>query len=138
MSDMVKSTSLQHIGILVPDAEKAAKWYCEKSDFERRAEFMSQGSQVVFVYSRATGALCELIQRPAGSKEAADIEKNGARIDHIAYEVEDLELEFAHAKEAGMDIIEGIVDIPEFWDNGFRYFLVRGAGGEKVEYCRVV
>ena len=29
MSDMVKSTSLQHIGILVPDAEKAADWYCE-------------------------------------------------------------------------------------------------------------
>ena len=73
MSDMVRSTSLQHIGILVPDAEKAADWYCGKSDFERRAEFMSQGSRVVFVYSRGTGVLCELIQRPAGSGEAADI-----------------------------------------------------------------
>lgn len=135
---MVKSTGLQHIGILVPDAEAAAKWYIEKSNFEKKGELTVQGSRVIFVYSRDTKVMCELIQRPAGSREAAEVEKNGARIDHIAYEVEDIEKEFAHAKDGGMDIIEGIVEVPEFWDNGFRYFLVYGAGGEKVEYCRVL
>ena len=121
---MVKSKGLQHIGILVPDAEAAAKWYIEKSDFEKKGEFTAQGSRVIFVYSRDTKVMCELIQRPAGSEEAADVEKHGGRIDHIAYEAEDLEKEFAH----------GIVEVPEFWENGFQYFLVYGAGGEKVEY----
>lgn len=135
---MVKSKRLQHIGILVPDAEAAAEWYIEKSNFEKKAEFTAQGSRVIFVYSRDTKVMCELIQRPAGSDEAADVETHGGRIDHIAYEAEDLEKEFAHAKEAGMDIIEGIVEVPEFWENGFQYFLVYGAGGEKVEYCKVL
>ena len=29
---MVQVKGLQHIGILVPDVEKAAEWYVEKSD----------------------------------------------------------------------------------------------------------
>ena len=80
----------------------------------------------------------ELIQRPRGSSEAEEIEKNGGRIDHIAYEVEDLEKEFEEAKACGMEIIEGIEQVPEFWENGFAYFLVYSPGGEKVEYCRVL
>lgn len=135
---MVKIKSLQHIGILVPDTEKAAAWYVEKSGFTKKAEFMAGGSHVIFVYSDESHVLCELIERPDGSKEAEEIRRCGGRIDHIAYEVEDLEKEFEEAKACGMEIIEGIEEVPEFWDHGFLYFLVYGAGGEKVEYCHVV
>lgn len=135
---MVTVKGLQHIGILVPDAEGAANWYIEKSGFEKKAEFMTSGSRVIFVYSKASGVLCELIQRPEGSAEGEEIRKKGGKIDHIAYEVEDLEKEFAEAKACKMDIIEGIVPVPEFWDNGFAYFLVHSAGGEKVEYCKIL
>ena len=63
---------------------------------------------------------------PAGSEEAADVEKHGGRIDHIAYEAEDLEKEFAQAKEEGMDIIEGIVEVPEFWETDSSIFWCTG------------
>ncbi|GEM_PF-1947106 len=135
---MVTIKNLQHIGILVPDVDEASRWYIEKSGFVKRAEFMVGGSRVIFVFNEASGILCELIQRPDGSKEARDIEANGGRIDHIAYEVEDLEKELAAAKAAGMEIIEGIEQVPEFWDHGFAYILTRAAGGEKVEYCKVL
>lgn len=49
-----------------------------------------------------------------------------------------MEKEFAEAKNCGMDIIEGIGPVPEFWENGFAYFLTRSAGGHKVEYCKVL
>ena len=111
---MVRIKSLQHIGILVPDAEEAARWYIGKSGFLKKAEFMASGSRVIFVYSPESRVLCELIQRPRGSSEAEEIEKNGGRIDHIAYEVEDLEKEFEEAKACGMEIIEGIEQVPEF------------------------
>ena len=52
--------------------------------------------------------------------------------------MEDLEKEFEEAKACGMEIIEGIEQVPEFWENGFAYFLVYSPGGEKVEYCRVL
>lgn len=135
---MVHIKSLQHIGILVPDVEAAARWYTEKSGFHKKAEFMASGSRVIFVYSPESKVLCELIERPEGSCEWEDIKKNGGRIDHIAYEVENLEKEFAEAKACGMDIIEGIEQVPEFWEHGFAYFLVHAPGGEKVEYCRVL
>lgn len=135
---MVKIKGLQHIGILVPDVDAAARWYTGKSSFRKKAEFMASGSRVIFVYSPESGVLCELIERPKGSSEAEEIEENGGRIDHIAYEVEDLETEFEEAKACGMEIIEGIEQVPEFWENGFAYFLVYSPGGEKVEYCKVL
>lgn len=135
---MVQIKSLQHIGILVPDVEAAARWYIEKSGFYKKAEFMASGSRVIFVYSPESGVLCELIERPQGSLEGEEIKKNGGRIDHIAYEVEDLDKEFEEAKACKMDIIEGIEQVPEFWENGFAYFLVYSPGGEKVEYCKVL
>ncbi len=135
---MVTLRRLQHIGILVPDVEAASRWYIEKSGFRKKAEFVADGSRAIFVCSEDSGVMCELIQRPKGSKDALEIEQNGGRIDHIAYEVEDLEQEFAAAKAAGMEIIEGIEYVPEFWEKGFAYFLTRAAGGEKVEYCKVL
>lgn len=135
---MVIADRLQHIGILVPDAEEAAKWYQEKAGFSYRATFYSGGSKIIFVHSSSTGVLCELIQRPEGSEEAREVEASGGRVDHIAYECDDLEAAFLEAKACGMEIIEGIVDIPEFWSHGFRYFLTKSATGEKVEFCKVL
>ncbi len=135
---MIEIKELQHIGILVPDAQAAAKWYIEKSGFCKKAEFYTGGNRVIFVYNAAGRVLCELIQRPEGSEEAEEIKKNGGRIDHIAYAVEDIETEYEKAVKSRMNILEDIVDIPEFWDRGFRYFLVRSQSGEKVEYCKVL
>ena len=135
---MIKIKALQHIGIIVPDVQASCAWYTEKSGFEKVGDFWADGSHAVFVRNAASGVLFELIQRPPGSEEAVEAETNGGHIDHVAYEVEDLELEFAHAREAGVEIIEGICDVPEFWDNGFRYFLCRSARREKIEYCRVL
>ena len=134
---MIKVKSLQHIGILVPDVKKAAHWYIQQSGFQKKAEFMASGSRVIFVVSEESHVMCELIQRPDGSLEAEEINKNGGYVDHIAYEVEDIEKEFEEAKRCQLDIIEGIVQVPEFWEHGFEYFLVHTAAGEKVEYCRV-
>ena len=134
---MIKVKSLQHIGILVSDVEKAAQWYIQRSGFRKKAEFTASGSRVIFVVSEESHVMCELIQRPDGSPEAEEIKKTGGHVDHIAYEVEDIEKEFEEANNCQLDIIEGIVQVPEFWEHGFEYFLVHAATGEKVEYCRV-
>ena len=44
---MVRIKSLQHIGILVPDAEEAARWYIGKSGFLKKAEFMASGNMQI-------------------------------------------------------------------------------------------
>ena len=135
---MVTIKALNHIGIIVPDVHKSVEWYTDKSGFEQEGDFWADGSHVIFVRNKASNVMFELIQRPDGSEEAEEALKNGGHIDHVAYEVADLPLEFARAKEAGMFIIEGICDVPTFWERGFQYFLTRSAGGEKIEYCWVL
>ncbi len=134
---MVHTIGVNHIGILVADAEASARWYIEKSGFEHRATSFADGTKAVFVFSQSAGLMLELIQRPDNHPDAAKA-KLCAYIDHVAYDVEDPAETLRECREAGMDIIEGVVDIPTFWDNGFQYVLVRGIGGEKVEYCKVL
>lgn len=135
---MVTIKALQHIGIIVPDVKASAAWYIEKSGFVQEGDFWADGSHAIFVRNPASNVLFELIQRPDGSEEAKEAQEKGGHIDHVAYEVEDLERELANAKACGMELIEGICDVPTFWENGFQYFLVRSAGREKIEYCRVL
>lgn len=133
---MVIGDRLQHVGILVPDCEAAADYYVRTQGYKRKAKFESGGSQVVFVVSPCN-VMLELIERPQDSEEANDVQRNGGRIDHLAFECDNLEAAFTEAKAQQLDILEGIVDIPEFWEHGFRYFLTRSCGKEKIEFCKV-
>lgn len=136
---MIHALGIQHIGLIVPDVRKAEQWYTETMGFARKGEFhTASGIHAVFVRSDTLDVMYELIQHPQGSDIQRRAEVCGGWMDHIAYETEDLEAEMEHAKKLGALIIEGIVDVPEFWDNGFRYFLLRAPGGEKVEFCKVL
>ncbi len=136
---MIATTGLQHVGVFVADARRSADWYIQSMGFREIGRFASaSGQDVIFVRSDALGLTYEMVQQPAGSEAAAEFVNNPGRVDHLAFSVADIEAAFRQAREDGEHIIEGIVDIPEFWDNGFRYFLVRAAGGERVEFCTVL
>lgn len=134
---MVTTKSLQHVGVIVPDAEASARWYVEKSGFEHKATYFADGSKAMFVFSPTTGVMLELIERPKDHPDAARA-RECAYVDHLAYEVEDPFEALRECKASNMDVMEGVVDIPTFWPNGFQYVLVRSAGGEKVEYCKAL
>ncbi len=136
---MIATAGLQHIGLFVANARRSADWYVNAMGFREIGRFATRiGQDVIFVRSDALGVTYELVQQPAGSEAAAEFANNPGRVDHLAFLVDDIEAAFRQAKQDGEHIIEGIVDIPEFWDNGFRYFLVRAAGGERVEFCTVL
>jgi catechol 2,3-dioxygenase-like lactoylglutathione lyase family enzyme len=134
---MVRTTGLNHVGIIVPDADASARWYVEKSGFTHSGTYFADGTKAVFVLSRSAGVMLELIQRPASHPDAAKA-RECAYIDHVAYDVEDPAEALRECRASGMDVIEGVADVPTFWTNGLRYVLVRSAGGEKVEYCKVL
>lgn len=136
---MLNLKSLQHIGVCVADVSKAAQWYIDALGFVKKGEFYTEdGFKAIFVKCEKTGVMYELYQHPAGSAGAAEMEIKQGVLDHIAYEVEDLEGEYGKAVAEGLEILQGLTDIPSFWDNGFRYFLVKSAEGNKVEICKVL
>ena len=136
---MIKITSMQHIGVFMADPVKAADWYGKNMGFKIVGDFTTaSGHRAIFVHSDAVGITYELVGQPKGSPEYHSFLTGPADIAHVAYEVEDIETAFAQAKRDGLDILEGIIDIPEFWKNGFRYFMTRAATGECVEFCKLL
>lgn len=132
---MAMQNRLQHIGIIVSDAEAAAAWYQEKMGFVYEAAFATWDVKVVFVHAPDDGTTLELIQKLQTAGEQPPV---SGYVDHVAYACDNIENAFAEAKADGLEILEGITDIPEFWDNGVRFFMVKAAGGEKIEFCKVL
>jgi catechol 2,3-dioxygenase-like lactoylglutathione lyase family enzyme len=136
---MLNLKNLQHIGVCVADASKNAQWYIDALGFVKMGEFHTDdGFKAVFVKSEKTGAMYEFYQHPEGSAGAAEMDIRKGVLDHIAYEVDDLEGEYKKAVEEGLEVLQGLTDIPSFWDNGFRYFIVKSPAGDKVEICKVL
>lgn len=136
---MIKINAMDHIGLFIADARAAAKWYVENLGFKQIGAFTPpDGADVVFVRSEAAGVTYELIGLSKDMPAYAAIADGKAKVDHIAYSVDSVEDTFELAKKLGMDITDPITNIPEFWDNGFRYFKVRGPGGEIVELCKIL
>ena len=134
---MIKTISMMHIGVFMTDPEKAAAWYSTHMDFKVVGDFTTAGGhRAIFITSDSTGVTYELVGQPRGSELYASLLGGPADIAHIAYEVEDVEAAFAQAQAEGLDIDRGITDLPSFWANGYRYFMVRTATGEIVEFGR--
>ncbi len=134
---MIKTNDLMHIGVYMADPVKAADWYVKNMGFKQIGDFtLGSGHRAVFVRSDATGVTYELVGQPKGSDAYNGFLKGPADIAHIAYTVDDVDAAFAQAKKEGLEIIEGIVELPEFWERGYRYFMVKAATGETVEFGR--
>ena len=136
---MIAITGTDHIGLYVADARKAANWYIGNLGFKEVGAFkLPAGHSIIFVRSETAGITYEMVQQPAGSPAAAEFATKPGRVDHIAFSVADVEKAFSDAKKAGAEVIEGIVHLPELWKNGYRYFMIKGAGGETVEFGQVL
>lgn len=59
--------------------------------------------------------------------------KDGA-IDHIAIDVTDIEKCYEIANELRLDVLDDGIQFLPFWENGVKFFTVRGPNNEKVEF----
>ena len=67
------------------------------------------------------------------TKEALML-RNDGYIDHIAFDIKDIERAHQEIKASGIPVIEQEpVELP-FWEKGIKYFNFRGPGGEKLEF----
>jgi catechol 2,3-dioxygenase-like lactoylglutathione lyase family enzyme len=86
---------IQHVGIYVADVGVATDWYVRKLGFAVVARYRTDdGYSVVFVRSEASDPMLELVEPPKGSAELERARAGAAWVDHVAYEVEDIEAEY--------------------------------------------
>lgn len=118
------ATGVQHIGIPTKDMEATQLFY-EKLGFEAAFETINDGSKVKFF------KLGNLVMEAYESEEVAM--KVGA-IDHVAIDVKDIEQTYQEICSLGLNTLQDEIHFLPFWDNGVKFFTIKGPNEEKIEF----
>jgi lactoylglutathione lyase len=135
----IKINRLQHVGIPVSNIQVSEVFY-EKfgfknvmsSTFEINGEtggkvaMLQSGDIIIELYQMPTSELAKIRQRQDG------------HIDHIAFDVDDIDQTFRVLKEAGYIILEVEPVFLAFWKKGCKYFNILGPDGERLEFNQIL
>jgi catechol 2,3-dioxygenase-like lactoylglutathione lyase family enzyme len=134
----LKINSLQHVGLPVTNLEVSLPFY-QRLGFElvMQATFPHEGGQGQVRMLRRAGLTLELYQMPAPALDEVRQRGNG-RIDHIAFDVDDIDEAYATLQAAGFTMLEAQPSFLNFWDRGCRFFNIAGPDGERLEFCQIL
>ncbi len=134
----IKLNHIQHIGIPVTDIKVSEAFY-EQLGFNNvmGATFDFKGKKGTVAMMRLNEMIIELYQLPDGELMEIATRKNG-HIDHIAFDVDDIEQVFNELKRASFNIIEEQPVFLGFWKNGCKYFNITGPDNERLEFNQIL
>ncbi len=134
----LKINHLQHIGLPIIDIEISQAFY-ERLGFTNvmQSTFMHQGAEGKVSMMKRDDIIIELYQMPEPELSNVKQRTNG-RIDHIAFDVDDINETFALLKNEGFSIPEAEPVFLNFWEKGCKYFYIIGPDGERLEFCQIL
>jgi len=129
---------IQHLGIPVINLAVSEAFY-KRLGFENvmASAFDYNGGKGRVAMMKRGGMIVELYQMPEKELEEIRNRENG-HIDHIAFDVNDIEEAFVQLKTDGFAIIETAPVFLPFWKNGCKYFNITGPDGERLEFNQVL
>lgn len=133
-----KINHIQHIGIPVANLKRSEEFY-KKLGFEKvmNSQFEFKGEKGVVSMMQRSDMMFEIYQMP--EKELAEIRnRKDGHVDHIAFDVDDIEAAYAELKRTSFSIVEEAPVFLPFWKNGCRYFNIIGPDGERLEFNEIV
>ena len=130
--------NIQHVGIPVTNIEASEAFY-NNLGFENvmRANFIHENEEGICVMMKQGNIIIELYQMPQKELAAIAARKDG-HVDHVAFDVDDIDKTFTILKNAGYKIIEEAPVFLQFWKNGCKYFNIPGPDGERLEFNQVL
>jgi catechol 2,3-dioxygenase-like lactoylglutathione lyase family enzyme len=138
MKPQINITAIQHIGIPVTNIGDSQTFY-ERLGFTKAmlAGFMDNGKPGTCVMMQRDQMVIELYQLPEPALQEIGARKNG-HIDHVAFDVPDIDEAFTTLKQAGFNVIEPEPVFLQFWAKGCRYFNITGPDGERLEFNQIL
>lgn len=138
MTPIVTIRRLQHIGLPVTSLAASTAFYARFGfAVAMRSTFPhSEGTGHVAMLQLADITL-ELYEFPGPALAEIRARRDG-HIDHIAFDVADIDAAFATLTEAGLTPIEPAPVLLPFWANGCRYFNILGPDGERLEFNQIL
>ena len=134
----MKINGIQHIGLPVTNLAVSEAFY-GRLGFANvmAAGFEYKGGRGAVAMMQRGEMVLELYQMPEAELQEIRGRSNG-RIDHVAFDVDEIEEAFAELKGAGFVVVESEPVTLGFWERGCRYFHVLGPDGERLEFNQIL
>jgi lactoylglutathione lyase len=134
----LKLNHIQHAGIPVTDIKVSEAFY-ERLGFKNvmATTFQYNGYTGNVAMMKLNEMIIELYQMPENELQEIRQRKNG-HIDHIAFDVDDIDKTFSELKNNGFNILEEAPVFLSFWKNGCKYFNITGPDGERLEFNQIL
>jgi hypothetical protein len=102
-----------------------------------QSAFASEGETGTCIMMKNNSVIIELYQMPEQQLKEVRQRKNG-HIDHIAFDVDDIDVVFTALKNASFHMVEDQPVFLPFWKNGCKYFNIIGPDRERLEFNQVL
>jgi len=134
----LKLNHIQHIGIPVTDINRSEAFY-ERLGFKNvmASTFEYNRGKGMVAMMKLNEMIIELYQMPEAELKEVRDRKNG-HIDHVAFDVDDIDQTFKDLKQAAFNILEEAPVFLAFWKNGCKYFNITGPDGERLEFNQIL
>jgi lactoylglutathione lyase len=134
----LKLNHIQHTGIPVNDIKKSEAFY-ESLGFKNvmSTTFEYNGGKGMVAMMKQNEMIIELYQMPENELAEIRARQNG-HIDHIAFDVDDIDKTFNEMKKASFNIIEQEPAFLSFWKRGCKYFIITGPDEERLEFNQIL
>jgi catechol 2,3-dioxygenase-like lactoylglutathione lyase family enzyme len=134
----LKLNRIQHIGLPVTNL-KASEAFYRKLGFANAmsSPFDYNGGQGSVAMMRRGEMTIELYQMPEAQLVEIRTRKDG-HIDHIAFDVDNIEEALAALKQAAFTVVEDTPVFLPFWNKGCKYFFILGPDGERLEFNQIL
>jgi len=134
----LKLNHIQHIGIPVTDLKTSEMFY-ERLGFKNvmASTFQHKGDTGNVAMMQLNEMIIELYQMPESELTEIRSRKNG-HIDHVAFDVDDIDATFETLKKAAFNILEEQPVFLAFWKHGCKYFNITGPDGERLEFNQIL
>ncbi len=130
---------IQHLAFFVTDLDRSKIFYEQFGFVDKLSTEISEGSDLIkLAFVELNGLMLELVELP-GEMHTQVCSRDDGNIDHVALNVKDIDKAYAELTEAGFHVLEE--DAPAsllIWENGAKYFTIRGPDGEKVEFSQIL
>jgi len=134
----VKINHIQHIGMPVTNLAASEAFYA-RLGFENvmASGFDSKGGRGSVAMMQRGPMIVELYQMPEAELAEIRSRKDG-HIDHIAFDVDNVDATFTELKQAGFHVLQDDPIFLPFWKNGCKYFHIVGPDGERLEFNQIL
>ena len=128
-----KPTGLQHIGLPVINFDASLSFYSGLGFETAALKRNMDGYHCAMI--RLGNCMIEIYESLAPDKNGVASRRDG-KIDHIAFECENLDGLFNECVAKGYEIVTNGIQTTGIWENGGRYFIIEGPNGERLEFAK--